>query len=214
MTPGRDRAGGNTSVMVADLEGENNEYGDDAFESEDPSPARRTNGDELRQVAIGAKDSGKDCAFPALDNSSDPELELEVRRPVCAHTAHTAGSFGGAGLVLCDDPAAWYHTVVLGLSQVATCMGYHALPVVALLHATTSSVAHSTPDLRDYSNLFCFRRPYHQSLVTAVKTRQTHTYVQLYHTHLPTHSKPAAAKQHKVCVCVECVDPNVPFGPD
>lgn len=84
-------ANNNTRQMFDDLEveGENNEYGDEAFESEDPSPKRHTGGDELRNVGKGAKDSPKDVALPAFDNSSGPELEVRRCRTDRAHTAHT-----------------------------------------------------------------------------------------------------------------------------
>eukprot|EP00903_Cladosiphon_okamuranus_P015241 g14087.t1 len=60
-------------------EGDSNEYGDEAFESEDVSPIRRTtSGDDPRNVEKGAKDLDKDVALPAFDDSSEPELELEV----------------------------------------------------------------------------------------------------------------------------------------
>lgn len=81
---GGERGGANTtsSAMFDDLEGQNNEYGDDPFESEDLSPIHRHSGDEPRNIAEGAKDSGKDAALPAFDNGSDPGLELEVGRTV------------------------------------------------------------------------------------------------------------------------------------
>lgn len=91
---GGNRGGANTSEMLDDLEGGTNEYGDEAFESEDISPIRRTSGDELRRhVGKRTEDSGKDDSLPAFDNSSDPEMELEVWRCKVhrAHTAHTTG---------------------------------------------------------------------------------------------------------------------------
>lgn len=81
---GGDRGGANTEY------GENNKYGDDAFESEDLSPTRCLSGDELRKVEKGAKDSGS-AALPAFDNNSDLELEVRWCRADNAHTAHTTG---------------------------------------------------------------------------------------------------------------------------
>lgn len=84
--------GATTGEVFNDVEGETNEYGDEAFESEDLSPIRRTSGDEVR-VGKGTENLDKDAALPAFDNNSDPEMELEVRRFKSnrAHTAHATG---------------------------------------------------------------------------------------------------------------------------
>eukprot|EP00752_Nemacystus_decipiens_P005204 g4723.t1 len=74
---GEDGGQANASEMLDDPE--TNEYGDEGFDSEDPSPIRRTSGDELRRDARkGAEDSSKNAALRDYDNSSDPEMELEI----------------------------------------------------------------------------------------------------------------------------------------
>lgn len=93
--PPHSHSGGATPGEVFDdVEGETNEYGDEAFESEDLSPIRRTSGDGVRRhVGKGTENLDKDAALPAFDNNSDPEMELEVRRCKSnrAHTAHATG---------------------------------------------------------------------------------------------------------------------------
>ena len=83
--------GGDHRRESTDAMFDDNEYGDEAFESEDLSPSRRSIGNELKNLGKCQEDSSKDAALLALETTS--EADMQVRSTAapepCAHSAQS-----------------------------------------------------------------------------------------------------------------------------
>ncbi len=63
---------------------DDNEYGDEAFESEDLSPSRRSAGDELGNLGEDEKDPSRGAASVGSETNSEVEMQVNVGS-TCAH---------------------------------------------------------------------------------------------------------------------------------